>query len=392
MKKFCIILTSFFITTGLLAQVPEKMSYQAVVRNGDNQLVTNQAIGMQISILEGSSTGTPVYVETHATTTNGNGLVTLEIGSGLIVSGNFSAIDWAHGMYYIKAETDPEGNANYTITGTSQLLSVPYALHAKTADSVTKAISETQDLADVVAVSNAANGQIKQVTDPTDLQDAATKAYVDALKGTIYNELLDSLLGGIVLDVESNVYKTISIGAQIWMAENLKTTKYNDGNDIPLITNATDWANLTTPGFCWYDFKEDLNKQVYGAFYNFHVVNTENLCPQGWHVPDELEWATLIMYLGGVDVAGGSLKESGTTHWKSPNTGATNASRFTALPGGYLLYTGSFMNKTAVSYWWSSSMVNANAVRNYSIKFDEVNVNTGTVSPKNGHSVRCVKD
>lgn len=135
---------SFGLST-VQAQAPEKMSYQAVVRNASNNLVTNQAVGMQISILQGSATGTAVYVETQNISTNANGLVTLEIGTGAQVSGDFTTIDWANDTYFIKTETDPTGGTSYTITGTSQLMSVPYALHAKTAESITSAGSGSTD-------------------------------------------------------------------------------------------------------------------------------------------------------------------------------------------------------------------------------------------------------
>ena len=136
MKKIYSIIAGLLIITSMFAQSPEKMSYQAVVRDGSNQLVTSSTVGMQISILQGTATGTPVYVETQTITSNTNGLVSLEIGSGTVVSGNFTTIDWANGPYFIKTETDPTGGTNYTITGTSQLLSVPYALHAKTAEKI----------------------------------------------------------------------------------------------------------------------------------------------------------------------------------------------------------------------------------------------------------------
>jgi len=123
------------------AQSPEKISYQAVVRNESNHLVTNQTVGMEISILQGSGSGTAVYKETQNPSTNANGLVTLEIGKGT-TSTDFSAIDWTNGPYFIKTKTDPNGGENYTITGTSQLISVPYALHSKTAESVTSGIDE----------------------------------------------------------------------------------------------------------------------------------------------------------------------------------------------------------------------------------------------------------
>lgn len=136
MKKLFILLASFALSASMYAQAPEKMSYQAVVRDASNALVSNSAVGMQISILQGSATGTSVYTETQTPTSNDNGLVTIEIGGGTVVSGDFSTIDWGNGPYFIKTETDPIGGTNYTITGTSQLLSVPYALHAKTAESI----------------------------------------------------------------------------------------------------------------------------------------------------------------------------------------------------------------------------------------------------------------
>ncbi len=139
MKISFTILAVLLMTANVWAQSPEKMSYQAVIRNSDNELVTNTTIGIQISILQGSAGGTVVYTETQTPTTNQNGLVSIEIGGGA----GFSSINWANDIYFIKSETDPTGGTNYTITGTSQLLSVPYALHAKTADSVTGIITET---------------------------------------------------------------------------------------------------------------------------------------------------------------------------------------------------------------------------------------------------------
>jgi hypothetical protein len=140
MKKITTILSIGLLTFGLslstvFAQAPEKMSYQAVVRDAGNALVTNQGVGMQLSILQGSTSGSSVYTETQTPTTNINGLVSIEIGSGTVVTGTFNTIDWSAGPYFIKTETDPTGGTTYTITGTSQLMSVPYALYAKTSGS-----------------------------------------------------------------------------------------------------------------------------------------------------------------------------------------------------------------------------------------------------------------
>ncbi len=133
MKKIIAICAAILMSASVFAQSPEKISYQAVIRNSSNALVTNSVVGMRISILQTSATGTAVYVETQTPTTNANGLASLEIGAGTVVSGTFATIDWANGPYFIKTETDPTGGTSYTITGTSQLLSVPYALYAKNA-------------------------------------------------------------------------------------------------------------------------------------------------------------------------------------------------------------------------------------------------------------------
>ena len=144
-------------------------------------------------------------------------------------------------------------------------------------------------------------------------------------------------------------------GLQIWMGENLKTTKYNDGTDIPLVTadNIT-WRNLTTPAYCWYNNDPTSNADTYGALYNWHAVNTDKLCPAGWHVPSKNEWTALRDNLGGEKVAGGKLKESGTAHWYL-NTGGTNETGFTALPGGARIYSLGFYYQLLYAFYWSST-------------------------------------
>lgn len=140
MKKVILTVTAIIFSLKLMAQAPEKMSYQAVVRNSSNGLVISAPVGMRISILQGSASGAAVYTETHTVNSNANGLVSLEIGSGTVVSGNFSTIDWSADTYFIQTETDPTGGTTYTVTGTSQLMSVPYALHAKTAETAMNGI------------------------------------------------------------------------------------------------------------------------------------------------------------------------------------------------------------------------------------------------------------
>jgi uncharacterized protein (TIGR02145 family) len=193
-----------------------------------------------------------------------------------------------------------------------------------------------------------------------------------------------------VIDVDGNIYKTIKIGNQTWMAENLRTTKLNDGTQIPYVADASAWENLRTPGYCWYN-NDISNKAVYGGIYDWYAVNTGKLAPAGWHVPTKAELTTLINYLGGEDVAGGKLKENGTLHWNSPNTGATNESGFTALPAGYC--HGRFLHIGNAGFWWSATLDNAfNQAWRLWMTNDSSKADLNTQHLEVGLSVRCIKN
>jgi uncharacterized protein (TIGR02145 family) len=200
-----------------------------------------------------------------------------------------------------------------------------------------------------------------------------------------------------ITDIDGNAYKTVTIGTQVWMASNLKTTHYKGGNTdaylIPNVTDNTEWKNLLLPGYCWYDNNAAANKDVYGALYNWYTVDTGNLCPTGWHVPSDAEWTTLTTYLVGTWVAGGTLKETGTSYWISPNTEATNSSGFTALPGGKsYYYDGTFDSLGYNSFWWSSTITGATDAW-YRKLFNYLgSVERWGLSCKTGSSVRCVRD
>ncbi len=202
-----------------------------------------------------------------------------------------------------------------------------------------------------------------------------------------------------VKDIDGNKYKTIKIGTQIWMAEDLKTTRYNDGTTIPVVTNYDDWAALSTPACCWYN-NDSANNETYGILYNWYAVNTNKLCPEGWHVPTDEEWNELLKYIRESGSAGGALKEAGTSHWRSPNTGATNESGFTALPGGYRSYNGTFNLLRARSYWWSSTESNWWSLGDSSltiafyryIHYNENNIYRYVGEKSNGLYVRCLMD
>jgi uncharacterized protein (TIGR02145 family) len=187
-------------------------------------------------------------------------------------------------------------------------------------------------------------------------------------------------------------YPVVEIGTQLWMVENLKTTKYNDGTDIPLVTNLFEWRDLTTEAYCWYKNDAATYKTPYGALYNWHAVNTGKLCPTGWHVPTNDEWVTLVDYLGGSDVAGGKLKETGTTNWDSPNTDATNEVGFIALPGGMRDEDGGFYAIGYDGYWWSATEFSTGSGRGRGMGSDHGEVSYVYSHKEFAFSVRCVRD
>jgi uncharacterized protein (TIGR02145 family) len=197
-----------------------------------------------------------------------------------------------------------------------------------------------------------------------------------------------------VADIEGNVYRTIPIGNQVWMAENLKTGLFNDGSEIALVTDNSSWQSGTAPGYSWYN-NDVTNKERYGALYNWYAVNSAKLCPDGWHIPENKEWTALENYLGGPQIAGGSMKETGTTFWYSPNTGASNNSGFTALAAGYRLADGSFFSLAFDGRWWTSSTytaINENSVWSFSLStFSGNSSHQNNLAMNYGLSVRCLK-
>ena len=480
MRKIYTLISAVLLSVSLWAQAPQKMSYQSVIRNASNALVINQKVGIRISLLQGSETGTAVYSETHTPITNANGLASLEIGGGTVSTGDFSKIDWSKGPYFVKTETDPAGGTSYSLTTTSQLLSVPYAIHAKTAESI---------VGGSVLPSGGTNGQIITNCDgvPTwttggicpgkiaslnctgvslngSLNNGAVASNVSfvitysggnggaysaqsisstsvlgltatlqagsfatgngsltfIVSGTptsVGNALFSLNIGGQVCSVsilvqekpstigipgpnisdnDGNTYKTVYIGTQQWMAENLKVTKYNDGTSIPNISDNTQWSNLTTGAWSYYN-NDAANNAKYGKLYNWYAVSpttngNKNVCPIGWHVPTDAEWTVLTDYLGGVNVAGGKMKEVGTTSWNSPNTDATNTSLFTGLPGGNRNSNGDCSLIGNDGNWWSSTESSAGVAWSRYLDNGDGSASRYNSNKKAGFSVRCLRD
>jgi uncharacterized protein (TIGR02145 family) len=196
-----------------------------------------------------------------------------------------------------------------------------------------------------------------------------------------------------VTDFDGNIYQTVKIGTQTWLTQDLKVTHYTDGTLIPLVTNNAAWSSLLTPGYCWYDNDEITYGETYGVLYNWYAANTGKLCPTDWHVPTDAEWLTLTTYLGGEDIAGGKLKEAGTAHWISPNTGANDEVGFKALPGGHRGSDGVFEYLQYRVYWWSSSQGSIeSAAFSRRIFYNENSVGKNQFDTESGYCVRCIKD
>ena len=242
-------------------------------------------------------------------------------------------------------------------------------------------------------------GNINKWTRPQNSKEVQLEK-TNKVNNSIYQKI-KRFLKKEVIDIDGNVYSTIKIGKQVWMVENLKTTKLNNGQSIAYLFNKNEWCNASIAGYCWpYSFYVEDLKRNYGALYNWYAVKSGVLCPKGWHIPSDEEWKQLEMYLGMPEEylnywgfrkeggVGGKLKETGTTHWYSESDGTTNESGFTALPDGYRKDDGNWADCNYAAYFWCPPdsrlhrklhHLNSGVIRNGS---DE----------KDGFSVRCVKD
>lgn len=205
---------------------------------------------------------------------------------------------------------------------------------------------------------------------------------------------------GSFTDQDGNVYKTITYGAkksgdgatQTWMAENLRTTKYNDGTDIPNVTDKAEWAALTSGAYCSYNntIKPD-SIATFGLLYNFYTIETNKIAPQGWHIPTDMDWKRLMSYHGSYTTCGGYMKEKGTTHWAEPNYLGNNVYGFTALPSGFRHYLGNFSSLGTTAEWWTSEFI-LNSAASYYIGANGGQVYENQTYKSFGYSIRLVKD
>ena len=198
----------------------------------------------------------------------------------------------------------------------------------------------------------------------------------------------------LITDIDGNVYPTIKIGTQLWMRENLRTTRYSDGTPIEEQVLNSDWQSAdaqNTGALCWYENNHIIDF-IYGKLYNWHAVDQGNLCPAGWRVPSEADLDILISLLGGDNIAGGKMKETGLLHWTSPNSSTSNDSGFTGLPGGLRGNSGGFAWLSDRGYWWTSTVSADNKGRYFYLIYSNNMITKSSAVKSTGLSVRCLKN
>jgi uncharacterized protein (TIGR02145 family) len=387
---------------GLSAQAPLNIPYQAVMRNTDGTVMSNSAITITFIVHDDTFAGTIVYQESHSVTTNSQGLVSVQVGGGSVVTGAFSAINWGSGNKFMQVLVDT-GSGSVDL-GTQQMMSVPYALHAAQTQLRVSATGDSLFIGtsfQIVPGISAAN--------PVSLSNYGS--VVLPFNTTCQNSFISisGCDGADSLLYNNQYYSLVEIGGQCWFSENLATTQYKDGSNIPSTTTGAAWGALTTPSYCWYNNNSSLIQSYLGgkmgALYNAYAVATGNLCPTGWHVPSDCEWMYLENTLGltavdqsssgwrgaGVNLAG-QLKS--TTGWTTPNVGANNLSGFSGIPAGNRMGTASatFSGINNYSYWWTSTSFDAVHFWTRNGAYSENNLDRSYIAKRAGYSVRCLKD
>jgi uncharacterized protein (TIGR02145 family) len=332
-----------------LGQAPQLIPYQAIARDAAGQPLANTAINARFTIHDASTTGAAVWQETQTVSTSALGLFTVQLGSNV----SLGSVNWANGSKFMQVEIDL--GSGFVDIGTQQMLSVPYALYSRSIKLNVSSQGDTLHVGDNNFVI------VPGISEANDFGDIGTTGAALHTCGApnVHNR---ELTYGTMTDQEGNAYKTILIGTQEWMAENLNTSIYSNGDTILWDLTVFDWQN-TTSGAWIYWSNDTTYACPFGRYYNwFACVDIRGLCPIGWHVPSKYEWSTLINEFGGSELAGDALKSlndlsNANNYWNSNSSNNTNLSGFSGLPGGfhYPYNNNFFYDFGDVGYWWSSN-------------------------------------
>jgi uncharacterized protein (TIGR02145 family) len=458
MKKILAVFFLSFFFTHVIGQSPDLISYQCAIRNADGQLPVNENVTLRFSILSDSVGTEPIWQEYQSALTNSVGLVTIQLGS----QNSLSGIDWSLGNKYLQVEIQ-NGNG-YILMGTQQMLSVPYSLNSNSAQFASFAgngIESISQINDTLQLSNgqwliipgisSANNSNAEIgcTNPDAcnynpnafLDDGSCQVIgspcndgisirvgdsytIDCTCSGVINEGLNSshtcgpenihnslLQYGQLVDQAGNIYKTIQIGNQNWMAENLKTTIYRNGDIVPNLSNDIAWAGLTQGGCSWYYYLPTMNCP-HGLLYNsYAVVDDRDLCPTGWHIPSKSDWNKLIKHLDvSADTtcwgcyasytAGARLKSTSLTYWANfDGLNTSNNSGFSALGSGinnnFPGFLGGFPDYSTSGLFYSKEVGSGqflNQALSYRVRYDFNGISNEWNSVNVGLSVRCVQD
>jgi uncharacterized protein (TIGR02145 family) len=388
--RFSIFIIFTLLSVLLNAQAPALIPYQAVARDAAGQALNNATINARFTIHDGAATGAAVWQELQTVTTTELGLFTVQLGSIVPLTG----VNWSNGTKFMQVEVDL--GQGFVDMGTQQLLSVPYALfssNAQHAENSGNGYSHVSLTGDTLYFQNGAFVIIPGIS-PANSED-------NNIESCDLSSLLNSdLVYGSMTDQEGNVYKTIVIGTEEWMAENLRTSIYRNGDAIMTGLSDAVWNNvtLTQIGACATYDKNLSYACPYGKLYNwFACVDSRQLCPVGWHVPADAEWTLLTDYLGGSAIAGGKMKTIGTVEastglWISPNSGATNSSGFSGVPAGRKGEGGEYVDNEMSTVWWSSTEVYSGVAWTCRLYSNSEIALKDDFFESNGFSVRCVRD
>jgi uncharacterized protein (TIGR02145 family) len=381
--RFFILSCLFCAAIAVSAQVPALMPYQAIARDAAGQPLASANINARFTIHDAMPSGAVVWQEIQTVSTTSLGLFTVQLGSAVPLTD----VNWASGNKFMQVEVDL-GNG-FTDIGTQQMLSVPYALYS---GAVSVNVSEWGDTLFV--------GNNSYVIIPG-LSEANHITVDNTLHTCGIPDVHNSdLTYGTMNDQEGNTYKTINIGSQEWMAENLNTSTYRNGDLIQTGLSDVEWGDTFEGAWTYYD--NDMNMSCpFGKLYNwFSCIDSRNICPIGWHIPSQSDWQLLITALGGGAVAGGKMKSTNSTFWTDPSNTASNSSGFSGLPTGIRTPGGSYGGSSSMCIWWSSTMVIGTNMSNPYAYYIWLYPDNGTTFNENdtygsawyGYSVRCVRD